>query len=130
MATGREAMATSFAVSFQEGRDAFNRGEFFEAHEHWEDVWRELPIAERAGLQGLIQIAAGLHHLRESRPAPALKLLDKGLLKLRAPPFAPLLLALVNEDSLVALAGAIENLRGDLLRTGKSSFEPSAIRLR
>jgi len=123
-------MAASFAASFQNGRDAFNRGEFFEAHEHWEDVWREFPVAERAGLQGLIQIAAGLHHLRESRPGPALKLLDKGLVKLRARPFAPQLLALVKEASLVALAGAVEKLCGDLQRTGTSPSELSAIRLR
>ena len=123
-------MAGSFAVSFQKGRDAFNRGEFFEAHEHWEDVWREFPIPERAGLQGLIQIAAGLHHLREGRPGPALKLLDKGLVKLRARPLAPLLLALVEEDSLVAVAGAVETLRRDYPSTGESPADLSAIRLR
>ena len=130
MATGPETMAGSLAVSFQKGRDAFNRGEFFEAHEHWEDVWREFPIAERVGLQGLIQIAAGLHHLRGSRPGPALKLLDKGLAKLKARPLAPLLLALVEEDSLLAVAGAVENLRRDLLRTGPSPSALSAVRLR
>ena len=45
----------------EQGRVAFNRGEYFEAHELWEDVWRELAGAERIFVQGLIQIAAGLH---------------------------------------------------------------------
>ena len=29
------------------GRAAFNRGEFYEAHEHWEDVWNEVDDPER-----------------------------------------------------------------------------------
>jgi hypothetical protein len=55
----------------EQGRVAFNRGEYFEAHELWEDAWRELAGAERIFVQGLIQIAAGLHHLQQRRPLPA-----------------------------------------------------------
>jgi hypothetical protein len=64
------------------GRAAFNRGAFFEAHELWEDVWRVLTGAERELTQGLIQIAAGLHHLQQGRPRPAARLLGRGLAKL------------------------------------------------
>jgi uncharacterized protein len=60
------------------GRVAFNSGDFFEAHERWEDVWRLLAGAERSFVQGLIQIAAGLHHLQNGRPSPAARLLRKG----------------------------------------------------
>jgi predicted metal-dependent hydrolase len=64
------------------GRAAFNRGEYFLAHELWEEVWREVDDAEgRLYVQGLIQIAAGLHHLQRHRPAPAAGLLRKGLEK-------------------------------------------------
>jgi uncharacterized protein len=66
----------------EEGRAAFNRGEFFEAHERWEDVWRVLAGAERSFVQGLIQVAAALHHLQAGRQNPALRLMRKGLVKL------------------------------------------------
>jgi|SRR5580693_6917795 predicted metal-dependent hydrolase len=65
------------------GRAAFNRGEYFLAHELWEEVWREMTDAEqRRCVQGLIQIAAGLHHLQQRRARPAAGLLRKGLAKL------------------------------------------------
>jgi predicted metal-dependent hydrolase len=64
------------------GRAAFNRGEYFLAHELWEEVWRKAGEAERRTcVQGLIQIAAGLHHLQKHRPAPAAGLLRRGLEK-------------------------------------------------
>ena len=62
---------------------AFNRGEYFLAHELWEEVWREVDDDERRlYVQGLIQIAAGLHHLQQDRPGPGAGLLRKGLEKL------------------------------------------------
>ena len=65
-----------------EGQVAFNRGQFFEAHELWEDAWRTLAGSERLAVQGLIQIAAGLHHLQNGRRRPAARLLAKGIDKL------------------------------------------------
>jgi hypothetical protein len=64
------------------GRAAFNRGEFFAAHELWEDVWRNLAGDQRTFTQGLIQIAAGLHHLKRGRPRPAASVLARGVEKL------------------------------------------------
>ena len=47
----------------QEGIEHFNRGEFYDAHEVWEDVWRSNLPEPRKLLQGLIQVAAGLHQI-------------------------------------------------------------------
>jgi predicted metal-dependent hydrolase len=47
---------------YREGIELFNAGEFFDAHEALEDVWREAGGAEKPFLQGLIQIAVALHH--------------------------------------------------------------------
>ena len=66
----------------ERGRVAFNAGAFFEAHEHWEDAWRELTGRERTAVQGLIQVAAALHHLQNGRPRPAAALLTKAAGKL------------------------------------------------
>jgi hypothetical protein len=69
--------------ALEQGRAAFNRGEYFLAHELWEEVWREVgDVEQRTFVQGLIQIAAGLHHLQKHRPRPAIGLLRKGLEKL------------------------------------------------
>jgi predicted metal-dependent hydrolase len=47
----------------REGIDLFNRGAFYDAHEAWEDVWRSTTPEPRELLQGLIQVAAGLHQI-------------------------------------------------------------------
>ena len=82
-------MSKTGLVLLERGRVAFNRGEYFEAHEVWEEVWRELAGVERVLMQGLIQIAAGLHHLRQHRPRPAASLLRKGIDKVSQRAFAP-----------------------------------------
>jgi hypothetical protein len=41
----------------------FNAEAFFEAHEDWETLWNEAEGARREWLQGLIQFAAGFHHV-------------------------------------------------------------------
>jgi predicted metal-dependent hydrolase len=47
------------------GVDQFNRGEFYEAHESWEEVWRSTRPEPRSLFQGLIQVAAALHMIRD-----------------------------------------------------------------
>ena len=69
-------------AQLEKGRAAFNRGDYFRAHELWEELWHELAGVERTNVQGLIQVAAGLHHLQQRRPRPAASLLRKGLEKL------------------------------------------------
>jgi hypothetical protein len=77
--------------AFESGAQLFDRGEFFEAHEAWEERWRvTTDEIERRGLQGLIQVAAAFHKLFVARaPDSALRLLDKGLDKLEVSQFAP-----------------------------------------
>lgn len=69
--------------------EAYARGDFFEAHEHWEDIWRALPEGdERRHLQGLIQIAAAMHKRFVMRSASgAARLLERARAKISdAPP--------------------------------------------
>jgi uncharacterized protein len=47
---------------FKDGVEFFNRGRFFDAHEAWEEVWRDTTGPDRLWLQGLVQIAVALHH--------------------------------------------------------------------
>jgi predicted metal-dependent hydrolase len=67
---------------FRQGLEAFNSSRFFQAHEHWEEVWLETPAPEKTFLQGLIQIAAGFHHYSRNNRQGARSLLLAGLSKL------------------------------------------------
>jgi hypothetical protein len=52
----------------------FNDGEFFEAHEAWEDLWAASHGDERRYYQGLIQAAVGLCHFANGNLRGAVKL--------------------------------------------------------
>ena len=53
-----------------EGLDAYDRGDFFEAHELLEPAWMgTADLAERAVLQGLIKLAAAFVHASRGNPA-------------------------------------------------------------
>ena len=67
---------------FQEGIGQFNRGQFFEAHETWEEIWLAAQEPERTFLQGMIQVAAAFHHYCRGNRVGAKSLLEAGLKKL------------------------------------------------
>jgi predicted metal-dependent hydrolase len=64
-------------AGFDRGAALFNRGQYFDAHEVWEDVWRAAPVEEKRFLQGLIQIAVALHHHRRGNLEGARSLLAR-----------------------------------------------------
>jgi hypothetical protein len=62
-----------------EGLESFRHGDFYAAHDAWEEVWRSTTPEPKDLLRGLIQIAAGLHLERDlDRPAAALSVLGRG----------------------------------------------------
>src|ERR1700739_974175 len=67
---------------FQQGLEAFNSADFFEAHEHWEEVWLETPVPDKTFLQGLIQVAAAFHHYTRENRRGTQTLLEAGLTRL------------------------------------------------
>ncbi|VTR96672.1 DUF309 domain-containing protein [Tuwongella immobilis] len=52
----------------------FNRGEFFEAHEIWEELWRDCPAEPRRFVQGLIQAAVAIYHANRGNRAGCARL--------------------------------------------------------
>lgn len=62
---------------FERGIAAFNRGEYFEAHEIWESVWIASNGPQREFLQGLIQVSVALHHLSRGNPSGARSLMER-----------------------------------------------------
>jgi len=52
----------------------FNRRDFFEAHEVWENLWMDSAMPEKKFYQGLIQAAVGLLHFGNGNVRGAAKL--------------------------------------------------------
>jgi uncharacterized protein len=70
------------------GAELFNQGQYWEAHEAWEELWLALDDEPRLFVQGLIQVAAAGHKaFVQNQPRGCVKLLTTALEKLeRAPP--------------------------------------------
>lgn len=49
-------------AGLQQGVADFRRGLYFEAHDAWEEVWRDLSGRRRVFWQAMIQLAVGTHH--------------------------------------------------------------------
>jgi uncharacterized protein len=65
------------ADAYRRGIRLFNERHFFDAHEVWEDVWRESAGPEKKFLQGLIQVAVAFHHHSTGNVVGARSLLER-----------------------------------------------------
>lgn len=95
---------TETEAALAAGIKLFNAGKFFEAHEVWEDAWRDEVGEVKARLQGLIKIAAGFYKAERGVPAGALKLLSAGVAQLA--PFRATAWAGVDLDALLCAVEA------------------------
>ena len=84
--SGAKSLADTERV-FLKGAAQFNRGEFFAAHETWEEIWLPARQPDKNFLHGIIQVAAEFHHCQRRNLRGTLSLLRKGLKKLEK--FAP-----------------------------------------
>ena len=64
----------SYDPRYLEGIEHFNRCDFFEAHEVWEELWADYQGPLRKFYQGLIQVAVCLHHFGNGNARGAIKL--------------------------------------------------------
>ncbi len=69
-------------VRFATGIRLFNAQSFFEAHDVWEELWKEASGDERLFYQGLIQTAAGFYHFVNRNYRGASSQLSKAIAKL------------------------------------------------
>ena len=67
---------------FQKGLKAFNKKNFYDAHEHWEDLWTNFYFKDRLLIQGLIQVSVGYFHITNLNLRGAKGLFNKCLPKL------------------------------------------------
>jgi predicted metal-dependent hydrolase len=60
------------------GIDLFNRGEYFDAHEVWEELWQDCPAIDRRFYQALIQAAVAIYHFERRNYGGAARLAGSG----------------------------------------------------
>src|SRR5437868_10146167 len=65
---------TAYDPLYLEGIEHFNKCDFFESHESWEDLWTEYRGPSRKFYQGLIQAAVALFHFGNGNIRGAKKL--------------------------------------------------------
>jgi hypothetical protein len=93
----------------------FNRGEFWEAHEVWEELWIREETELKLFYQGLIQIAGAFHHYGQANWGGMKSLLADGVEKVAAyRPFAQG----IDVDALLAELAPFRDLAG--ARTGRA----------
>lgn len=60
------------------GIEHFNREEYFDAHEVWEDLWNDCAAEDRRFFQSLIQAAVALYHWSRGNAVGANRLFESG----------------------------------------------------
>ncbi len=76
----------AFKNSLIRGHAHFIAGRFFEAHEAWEEGWRETRGTEKRLLQVLVLWATAFHHRLKNNRAGALNVMARALERLSDPP--------------------------------------------
>ena len=71
-------MLAEYDPLYLAGIDHFNRGDYFEAHEVWEDLWHDCPTADRRFYQSLIQAAVALYHSANGNRLGSERLFTRG----------------------------------------------------
>lgn len=66
--------AEAYDPRYLAGIEHFNACDFYEAHEVWEDLWKDYQGPSRKFYQGLIQVAVCLHHFGNGNCRGAIKL--------------------------------------------------------
>ena len=62
---------------YEEGRNYFKSGDYFEAHEYWEDLWSDFRLKDAKFIQALIQLSVGYFHITNLNINGARGLLNK-----------------------------------------------------
>ena len=67
---------------FHDGVQSFNSKRFYDAHEHFEEIWTEHDLDDRVFIQGLIQLSVAFFHITNKNRNGAIGLFKKSISKL------------------------------------------------
>ena len=110
---------------FLAGITCFNRRAFFQAHEVWEEVWREEQGPARRFYQGLIQLAVCLHHFGNGNTRGAKKQYTSGCGYLQ--PYRPAYLGLDVDGLLSGMEACCRELLASDEATPRAKLDPNLI---
>lgn len=79
-------LSASQRQHFLDGIEKFNRQAYWDAHEAWESVWKEMTDDAEIVLRGLVQLAAALHCVQAGRLDCAKRNFQKAYPKLSVAP--------------------------------------------
>jgi hypothetical protein len=71
------------SAEFGEGLKNFNTGYFWEAHEIWEESWRDQDAEAKEFAQSFVQLASGYSFLKQGKVGSAKYLFEKAVERLR-----------------------------------------------
>jgi hypothetical protein len=108
--------STAYDERYLAGVILFNRGDFFEAHDVWEELWADSAGPERRFYQGLIQTAVALLHFGNGNLRGAAKLYrsSREYLDPLGPSFLGIDLATFEIGLERCLASVLDNQVGEL----------------
>jgi len=69
-------------VLFIKGIEAFNKRQFYDAHEYWEELWLDYKLTDPQFIQGLIQLAVSYFHFFNQNLNGARSMIKKCLKKI------------------------------------------------
>ena len=92
---------------FKKGVYYFNRKDFYEAHEYFEEMWTNYKLDDKLFIQALIQLAVAYFHITNSNKNGALGLFKKSISKL---------------DSYLEVSNEIVNIN-DVIKSAHKSYE-------
>ena len=94
---------------FEKGLKAYNNKNFYDAHEHWEDLWSDYVLHDAKFIQALIQLSVGYFHITNSNINGANGLLRKCIPKFEM--YLPEKRGINIEKILIQVNASLENLR-------------------
>ena len=100
---------------FKEGIIAFNERRFYDAHEHWEEIWVNYKLKDAKFIQGLIQIAVSYFHLFNGNLKGARSMMRKSIGKFES-------FDIARGIDVLDLVGKIEKVRKHLEDIDKVSY--------
>ena len=75
---------------FYSGIQSFNSGNFYEAHDLFEDLWHECDEPKRRWIHGIVQISVAMHHHSTGNLNGSLLLLAEGISRMRRAEISPI----------------------------------------
>ena len=111
---------------FLEGIRLFNGGFYWEAHEEWEEVWREQAGDGKIFVEAFVQMAEAYSFIKLGKAATAIYLFEKSIKKFAE--YERIRCTVLISAIVADLKKTLDNLRG-LSTNGKISIKPMKIQV-